>query len=477
MAVDYDLVIIGKSPAGIAAARQAAQWQARVALVEQPSASPDWTHLQVLQEAGRLLAQAKRAAAFGLTGLTEAPLGEAIAAWLMATRLGLESLQAVAGLEASGVEVIPGNGEFCRKPVPGFTVAGRILRSRAYLLAPGYELALPQIQGLQATGFLTPQTLGSAIAELQPATRLVILGTEPFGVELAQTLVRLGMRVTLVVDTPQILPMADPEIAHLVQSLLEASGVRLLTGMEVVQVRLIEGKKWVQAGNQAIEADEIVLATPLQPALDGLNLEAVQVQGRADKIVLNHRLQTTNRRIYACLSHPAQPQEAISQAAIAVQNALFWPRHRWRQEFVPRIVYTEPEMAQVGMREAEAIRQYGKDLFILRQPLANLAIAQTQGNLTGLVKLLVHRNGQILGAHLVGVQAREWVTTIALAMQQRQPIQIFSQLAFPDSSFAAGLGQLAMAWQEQKLRRNPHYQDLIAGLFNVWRSWSQHLKV
>lgn len=496
MSVDYDLVVVGSSAAGIYAATMAAQLQARVALVNQgglidktPDSITPWGNSEaiahhVLLEVGHTLQQVRRAERLGIwtntntADSTSSPdasrIWEQTEQWADSITAKLEASRSAAVLAAAGIEVIPGCGEFYRKPALGFVVNGRSLRSRSYLLATNCRPVVPAIDGLEAAGYLTPENFLSQSKSLQRSSKIVVIGTDPAGPELAQMLLQLGLQVSLIVESAHILPDEDPEAAFLLQAQLEAEGVDIYTKTPVTQVRLIQGKKWVQAGNTAIEADEVLLATGLQPNLDSLNLEAAGVRWSAAGLEVNEKLQTSNPRIYTCtgqFGHRYTSQIARYQARIAVNNSLFFPLKKVNYRTIPQAVHSSLELARVGLTEPEALQQYGKAVLILRQHLSTVSQAQIQDETTGFCKLIVHRNGKILGGHLVAPGASNLIGTIALALQQRQKIHSLANLIHPSPTISEIISQTAAEWHRLRLQRNSRLRDLLEGWFNVRRSW------
>lgn len=479
MAVDYDLVVIGSSAAGFHAAVMAAQLKARVALVDQQTAVE--THGRVahavLREVGRTVHQVQRAEQLGICNRSEGTTLPAMTelwgwanGWSDAVSRNLDAIYSLSTLAALGVEVISGCGEFYRKPALGFVVNGRPLRSRTYLLAVDQRPTIPDIPGLQTAGYRTVQTVLAQRQSLSMPKSVLILGSHVAGTELAQVFVRLGAEVTLVINEPHILPQEDPEAARLLQAQLEAEGVRILAKTQVTQVRQIAGKKWVQAGNHAIEVDEILLATEPLPDLEALNLEAANVRWNGQGLSLNDKLQTTNAKIYACTG---TAHVARYQASVAVKNALFLPLAKATSKSVAEVVKLEPELARVGLTEPQAREQYGKAVVVLRQFFQALTQAQVQGETTGVCKLLVHRNGSILGAHIVGMQASEIIGSIALAMEQNLKIQTLAQLTIPSPTFSEIVSQTAAEWHRLYWERHSWQRDWLEGLFNFRRSTSR----
>ena len=312
MAVDYDVVIIGGSPTGRYAALVAKQLQATVALVEPPkgqgasteSALFDLLTPHALTRLTQLTQQLSDADRFDIhspdanaaQNWGKSVLWAEAMQWAEGVVSNLEEQNSPSVLATLGVDVIIGTGQFENKPHLAFTVNNRRLRARSYLIAAGSCPAIPEIDELQNTGYLTVPEVWQPLTSPNPPKRWAIVGDDPNGCQLAQTLTRLGLKVTLVVKRSHILPAEDLEIAQLVQATLEAEGVRVLTKAPVIQVKQIQNTKWIQAGNEAIETDEILLCTGRAPNVASLNLEAVGVKYNRHRLKVNEKLQTTKVR-------------------------------------------------------------------------------------------------------------------------------------------------------------------------------------
>ncbi|MFQ4146708.1 NAD(P)/FAD-dependent oxidoreductase [Chlorogloeopsis sp. ULAP02] len=483
MTVDYDIVIIGGTQAGHYAAQMATQFKAKVALVE-PKFSYEFIHQHVFSEIGKLTQQLNNTAQFGIKALYSDTTEEyqisltwsEAMLYAQSVASNLEELNSPAILAAQGIDVILGEGRFQSSPHLTFVVGDRLLRARTYLLANGSVPIIPEIEGLQKTGFLNLSQIWQSISSEAPPQNWVILGGVPQSIQVAQTLARLGCSVTLIVNSPLIIDHADPEIAQLLQAHLEAGGVRVLTQTSVTQVRIIENKKWLQAGDKAIETDEIVVATAQHPNVEFLNLAAVGVKWHHRRLVVNEKLQTTNHRIYACgdvIGGYDCPHIANYEARIALKNALFCPSHKVNYQCIPWGVFSQPILAQVGATEAQAKRQYPQDqILVLRQHFKTLAAAHIQEEITGICKLVVRRNGEILGASILGAQAHEFINVIALAIAQKIKIYQIANLASIFPSYSEILEQTAREWDKQKLQSNILKQEFLEGFFHFRRNWN-----
>ena len=484
---DYDLVILGGSITGRYAAFRASQFRAKVALVEPPDnqQNPQQALLwldsvapHALSQIGRLTQQLKNASQLGMhwanTGAApnrdSLPPAEA-RQWVEALSENLEAQHSLPVLSAMGVDVIIGSGQFTRRSPLTFTIGDRQLRARNYLLAPSSLPAIPQIEGLQTTGYVTAQEIWQVLTASTPPKRWAIIGGDPTAIQLAHTFTRLGLDVTLVIKRSQILAQADLEITQLIQANLEAAGVRVLTATPVIQVKQIQQQKWIQAGNKAIEVDEILLCAGNQPQIANLNLEAVGVRFNRHRLQLNQKLQTTNRRIYACgdaIGGYQFTNVANYEARIALKNALFFPLFKVDYRSIPWAIFAEPPIAIVGLTAAQAKRQFERETVVLRQYFKGVAVAQLQDEITGICQLVVCRSGKILGATIVGIAAAELINVIALAIAQGLSVNALAKLAPVYPSFAEILDQIAITWHQQRLANNSTLQNLLESFFN-WR--------
>ncbi|MBN3899643.1 MAG: NAD(P)/FAD-dependent oxidoreductase [Nostoc sp. NOS(2021)] len=483
MTVDYDVVIIGGSLAGYYAALAATQLRATVALVE-PKVDYGFTHHHALTEIGKLAQKLNDAAGFGIHAthtdtseechISMARQEAMLYAQCVASNIKEQHSPAI--LAARGVDVIVGSGQFQSSPQLVFVVNNRLLRARTYLLASGSRSEIPEIEGLHTTGYLTLSNIWQSLQGATLPKNWVIIGGIPQSIEIAQTLARFGCSVTLVVKHPYILPHLDPEIAILLQAQLEVEGVRVLTEKPVTQVRLIEDKKWIQAGDKAIETDEILVVTGQQPNIESLNLATVGVKWHRRSLVVNDKLQTTNHRIYACgdvIGGYDFANIANYEAKIALNNALFFPRLRVNYHSIPWAIFSVPMVAQVGLTEAQAKRQFGRDeVLVLRQHFKTVAAAQLRDETTGMCKLIVLRNGEILGASILGAEAGELINLIALAISQKIKVKDLANLSPVYPSFSEILEQTAREWSKQKLNSNIALQEFLEGFFHFRRNWN-----
>ena len=470
MAVEYDLVIIGGGSGGLVVASAAAQLKAKVALIERDRLGGDclWfgcVPSKSLIHASRVAYEVKNAARFGIH--TEHPkIDFAQAARHVQTVIKtIEPHDSPERFRSLGVEVIFGEGKFCDRQT--FEVNGRQLKARSFVISTGSRPAIPSIPGLTEAGFLTNEKVFSL---QERPDHFVIIGGGPIGCELGQAFSRLGSNVTIIESGNHLLLKEDPEAAQVVQDQLMSEGIKVLTQTRAEHVELRDGKKQIKAGENTIIADEILLAVGRVPNIESLNLSAAGVEVGQRGIQVNAKLQTTNPRIYACgdvIGGYQFTHVAGYEAVVVLTNALFFPVSKANYRVIPWATFTDPELARVGLTEKQAIQRYNKDVYVLKQPFLGVDRAQAEGKTLGFAKIITRRNGEILGAHLVGPSAGELIHEIVLAMSNNLKVSALTGIhIYPTLSEVNSKAGLLL--KKQKFAQNQWQQNLLEKFFN-WR--------
>jgi pyruvate/2-oxoglutarate dehydrogenase complex dihydrolipoamide dehydrogenase (E3) component len=473
LTLEYDLVIIGATAAARTAAIEAVNLRARVALILPPAAS--WqaqTHHELYPQALAQIAKSSLATRSPLQLPANDPWQYA---YLANDRIEQQSGQSL--LAAKGVDVITGIGEFCRRPQLAFSINHRYLHARSYLMATGAVAHYSSIPGIQAVGYLTLDRLPS-LADAEIPRRWAIIGSESIGVELAQTLARLGCQVQLIVETAQILPYENLELAQLIQAQLEADGVQIHVSTIVSKVGQTDQGKILLTGSEAIAVDEIFMALPDRPLLEPFNLVGVGVEYSDQGISIDRQLRTSHRQIYACGSvcgnvvggyHSQSLTEY--EAKIAVKNALSRRKTNIDYQsynYLPWAIYTDPPLARVGMTIAAAESHHRHQPIILRQDFKTFPQAIMDNSSTGYCKIIITPHGKILGAEIFGQTAPELIHIIALAIQQKLNIADLTTFPYLSPTYAEVLYHLAQAWQTAD-RQHRHQRSLWRKLLPWWK--------
>ena len=283
--------------------------------------------------------------------------------------------------------------------------------------------------------------------------------------ELAQSLARFGKKIVLIVDRKRLLAAEDIDTARLMQSHLEAVGIEIILDSQVTQVKQLQGKKWLQAGNRAIETEEIIFCDRTIPNIEGLNLAGVEVKYNSAGIAVNNKLQTTNSQIYACgniLGGYASANIAVHEVNLALKNMLFFPLFKIDYRCVPWGILTQPNIMRVGLKETQAKQNCDRDIYIVKEYFKSTIQAQVVGKTTGWCKLLVAETGDILGCTIIGDRATELITIVALMMKYNIKFSnnlmkgmTTTEIPYMSPSFAEIFSRLAHNYYLQKLQKNP----------------------
>jgi pyruvate/2-oxoglutarate dehydrogenase complex dihydrolipoamide dehydrogenase (E3) component len=415
-----DICVIGAGSAGLTVAAGASQLGAKTILIEAGQMGGDCLNTgcvpsKALLAAAHAAVAHRRAKAFGLEAVPPAVDFPAVMAHVRRVIAEIEPNDSETRFTGLGVTVIRAEAKFTG---PGEVLAdGRSIRARRFVIAAGARPFLPPVPGLPDIAYLTNETV---FALEQLPAHLLVLGGGPIGVELAQAFRRLGSEVSLV-EMLGLLPKDDPEAVDVVRRALAEDGVALYERHKVVRASPegagltleIEGA----AARQRLAGTHLLVAAGRRPAVQGLDLAAAGIAHSPQGIQVDAGLRTSNRKVYAIGDIAGGPQFTHLcgyQAGIVLRSALFRLPARQRLEALPWVTFTEPELAHVGLSEAEA-RSKGP-IRILRWPYAenDRAHAERQGR--GFIKVVTSVRGRILGADIVGAQAGELIHLWTLAV-------------------------------------------------------------
>lgn len=420
---DFDLVVIGGGSGGLVVAAGGAQLGARVALVERDRLGGDclWhgcVPSKALVAAARVAHDMRGAARFGLAAADPAPDIARVMARVRDVIAGIAPHDSPERFRGLGVDVIFGEGRFVSPHA--FEVNGRTLTARAFVIATGSRPTVPAIAGLDGVPYLTNE---SVFALAEPVPSLVVVGAGPVGCELAQAFARLGSQVALVDTADRVLPREDADLADVVQRSLADDGVRLHLSAAVESVAASEGGIELALRTPApdpvrVRGTHLLLAAGRTLNIDGLGLDAAGVAMQGKRIALDVHLRTSVRHIYAIGDAAGGAQfthVAEHHAGVVLRQALF--RMFWSRPsaVIPWCTFTDPELARVGVSEADA-RQQGLAHRVWRFPFADIDRARTDGQTAGFAKLITAPDGTILGAGIVGPHAGELIAELGLAV-------------------------------------------------------------
>ncbi|HEY9158127.1 mercuric reductase [Candidatus Binatus sp.] len=467
----YNMVVIGAGPAGLVIAAGAAILGAKVALVERDLMGGDCLNFgcvpsKALIRSARAAAAVRDAGRFGV----EVPAGvrvnfQAVMERMRRLRAELSPTDSANRFRSLGVDVFIGDGRFTGPDC--VEVDGRKLRFRKAAIATGARAAAIPIPGLAAAGYLTNETVFS-LTELP--RRIAVIGAGPIGCELAQTFARFGAQVTILEVAPQILIREDRDAAERVERAIVRDGVEIITGCRISGVELRGNEKIIatqRAGiSREIIADEILIGVGRVPAVEGLNLEAAMIEyDRQNGVKVDDYLRTTNPIVYAA-GDVASPYKfthlADAHARIILRNALFFGLKRASRLTIPWCTYTDPEIAHVGLYEAEA-KQRGITVATYTQELAEVDRAVLDGETDGFVKLHVRQGSdRIVGATVVASHAGEIISELTAAIAAGVGLGRLGDVIHPYPTQADAIRRAAGLYTRTRLT------PLVAGLMKRW---------
>ncbi|MGD9924435.1 MAG: NAD(P)/FAD-dependent oxidoreductase, partial [Pseudorhodoplanes sp.] len=403
----------------------AAQMGAKVALIERGRMGGDCLNTGCVPSKA-LIAAAIRAQTlrdsdgFGIASVSPDINFERVYAHIHSVIAAIAPHDSVERFTGLGVRVFQAEAQFIR---PDLLIAGDVLiRARRFVISTGSRPSIPPIPGLDRSGTLTNES----IFELRERPdHLIIVGGGPIGVELAQAFRRLGSAVTLV-ERLKILPRDEPEAVTIVREALRKEGVELFENAEVSSVARSAGKVEVairtDSGAPQLSGTHILVAAGRVPDLESLNLSAAGIEHGSTGIKVDARLRTSNKKVFAIGDVCGGPQFthiAGYQAGIVIRNALFSLPAKVNYDALPWVTYTDPELAHVGLTEAQA-RAEGYSVSVLMEPLRANDRALAERATDGLAKIVVVLgSGRILGATLVAPHAGELIGLWGLAISQR----------------------------------------------------------
>ena len=413
---DFDLTVVGSGPGGYVAAIHAARHGAKVAIVEEKQwggTCLNWGCIptKALIQGAEVLALARRGAEFGVIIPSAEPDWPAMQARkdkvVAGMRNGVQSL-----LKSNGVELVSGRGRLAG----GVKVAvdGRELGATNILLAPGSVPARPPIPGIEH-GLSSDEILG---LDKIPGS-LVVVGGGVVGMEFAGIFSLLGSKVTVIEMLDQLLTPLDPDLATRFQQLMTRKGIEFNLSARVESIEKGESGFRVKFEGRQVEADVVLVATGRVPATDDMGIDETGITRERRAVKVDDHLRTNVKNVFAIgdatmismLAHTAS-----YQGEVAVANAL-GKNISADYRAIPACVYTDPEIAFVGLSEAQA-RAAGETVKVGTFPFSALGRAQVLGDTAGMVKLVTDAGGYLLGGTILGPRATDLIAEIALAVSQ-----------------------------------------------------------
>ena len=456
-AVDVDICVIGAGAGGLSVAAGASQMGARVVLFEKGDMGGDCLNVgcvpsKALLAAGKAVHDAKHAEKYGVLARVEDVDWAKVQAHVKGVIASIAPMDSVERFQGLGVRVEQAEARFVGpREVEG---GGVRVKAKFIVIATGSTPAVPPIPGLDRTPYVTNETVFDLP---EKPDHLVVLGGGPIGVELAQAHARLGCKVTLL-EAARILGAEDEEATDVIRTALQQDGVDVREGSAVTHAAPTENGVELtvdtDSGPQAVAGSHLLVAVGRRVGFEGLDLGRAGIEtDQRGRLVLDGRLRTTNRRVFAVGDAAGGAQFthlASHHAGIVIRNTLFRLPAKADGPSIPRVTYTSPEVAGVGADERE-LRAGSAEFQVLRWPFAENDRAIAERKPEGFAKLFVDRRGRLLGATVVGETAGEICSLLAVSLAKKLAVGDLAGLVVPYPTRSEVVKRAAGSWYAPKL--------------------------
>jgi pyruvate/2-oxoglutarate dehydrogenase complex dihydrolipoamide dehydrogenase (E3) component len=456
-----DICVIGAGSGGLTVAAAAAAFGVSVVLIEKARMGGDCLNTgcvpsKALIAAARHVRAIREARDFGVVAGEPEIDFAAVMAHVRSAIAAIEPNDSAERFTGLGVTVLRGEARFIDKQ--SLLVGNNEIKARRFVIATGSRAAVPPISNIEAVPFLTNETL---FGLKRCPGHLIVVGAGPVGLEMAQAFHRLGAQVT-VLEAGTALAKDDPELSALLLETLRAEGIDIRENCKVSRVGR-RGRSGVRVTfgepprTDYIDGTHLLLAAGREPDIERLGLKEAGVPFNPTGIKVNARLRTRNRHIYAIGDVAGGPQFthwASYQAGLVVRSILFRFGGRVRRALLPWVIFTDPELAHVGLTEAEARRRY-RNVQILRWPFSENDRAHTERATRGLVKVITTARGRILGAEILGREAGELIAPYVVAIAEGLSVRSLVNSVFPYPTRSETARRAAITFYSRKI--NSHW--------------------
>jgi pyruvate/2-oxoglutarate dehydrogenase complex dihydrolipoamide dehydrogenase (E3) component len=439
---EYDICVIGAGSAGLVAASAANRSGAKTALIETDRFGGECLHSgcipsKTFLHSANLYYTMKKAGQYGLpvcqAGTPD--LGKVMGH----VRDVIGSITLYENAEAYqklGIDVYFGKNHFVSTNI--LSVNGNELFSKYFIICTGSSAQVPPVDGLKDIPYLTNKNFWD---QTTLPKRTLILGAGPIGIELGQALRRLGSEVYITMRSDRILQKEDPRIAEEMKKILQDDGVQFLDTTTVLGFRRDDSRIIVRYTRKGLEqelvVDVVVVATGRKPNIEALNLENAGVKYGKEGILVNNELKTTADNIYACgdvIGKYLFTQAASFYAGIAVNNIVKDEKKTISDGVMPWVIFTDPEIAHVGLTEDEARDKFGEVNVIHVDTV--FGRLRTDNSTKVFLKIILTGDDIIIGAHALGAGSGEYIQNLTLAMQDHITVKQIAGTIYPYPTFS-----------------------------------------
>jgi pyruvate/2-oxoglutarate dehydrogenase complex dihydrolipoamide dehydrogenase (E3) component len=454
----YPLVVIGAGAGGLVVAIGAAKAGKKVLLIERGTYGGDCTNFGCIPSKS-LIASAhgahvlKEGISLGLDLSSSAAHMERALSRTRAIVEKVRSQEDPSALLKVGVETITGEAFFTQPHC--LQINDQKIHAKQIVIATGSSPFIPSIPGLSEAPYLTNETI---FALKQIPQSLAVLGGGPIGSELSQAFQRLGAQVTLIHTRDALLGREDPLAQTVLAKQLEKEGISLLLGRHTEKIQYQNGKFYILLDNEAtVEADALLVCVGRRPNVAHLNLQAAGVEYSSKGIPVDAYGRTNQRHIWAVgdvVGAPFFTHLAENQARSVLTSLLLpFKKKLDRAQAIPRVTYTDPEIASIGMTEKDAAESFNIATYVV--PFSSVDRAITTSREEGFIKIVTKKwSSQILGCTIVAPRAGEMLGEISLAMHARIPLRKLAQLIHPYPTYNQAIRKAADLWLTQTILKS-----------------------
>jgi pyruvate/2-oxoglutarate dehydrogenase complex dihydrolipoamide dehydrogenase (E3) component len=457
IAKSYPIVVIGAGAGGLVIAIGATKAGKKVLLIEKGNYGGDCTNFGCIPSKS-LIASSHSAAAIK----EGKELGIEVSPQIIQANQSLSRAREIVAeirshedpkaLNKLGLETLTGLAQFDGPHI--LRVNDHRIKAEQIVIATGSAPFIPSIKGLDETPFLTNETIFNL---KKIPKRLVVIGGGPIGCELAQAFLRLGSEVSLIHSHPALLNKEEFSAQEVITAQFKSEGMSLHLDMRVKEVTYHDGQFQIFLKNgQKIESDGLLVSVGRRPNVSSLNLEAAGVNYTDKGISVDAYGRTNQSHIWAVgdvIGAPFFTHWAENQARSVLTSLIlpfFLKKKIDKHQFIPRVTYTDPEVASIGLLEKEASQSY--NIATYRVPFSQVDRAITTGQTNGFVTIVTKKwSSKILGCTIVGPRAGEMLGEISLAMYAGIPLRKLSALIHPYPTYNGAIRKAADLWLTQTI--------------------------
>ena len=466
MKYDFHLIVIGAGSAGLVSASGACALGAKVALIEAHKMGGDCLNYgcipsKALLKVAKEIELIKSCEQYGIEASLKNINFDKVKHYVHSIIKEIEPHDSTERYTKLGVTVLNGTGRILNDH--SVSVNNKIITGKNIVIATGSKPFIPSISGLDSVDYLTNETLFTL--DKIPES-LVILGAGPMGLEYAQAFHHLGSKVTIIEKNNALLTNHEPEVQTLIYKKLKTLGVTIHLNESIQKIKKKNNSYSIELSGTKINANKLLICTGRVGNTNNLDLKQLGIKtSKQNFIITNNKLQTAIKSIYACgdvIGTHLFTHMASYQASIVIKNCIFRLGRKINKQELVSAIYTQPEIAQVGLTEKQAkeTKTFSNTIFI---NLNTIDRAKTDNDRNGFLKINLNKKKQIIGATIVSKQASELISQLSLAIKNKLKLKSFLNIIFPYPTQSEIIKFAAL--RELKSKANPFILKLIKAIF------------